>query len=126
MRNFGQVYMLEFHNASPGWDYCLVPPCNRLLRITQTGLDLAEPGAYASLLECGKSGLTVYWQVCWRRKRDSNPRASHPANGFQDRRFQPLTHSSAAILIIATDARPSGPPTGGRALPGHPAGQPPA
>ncbi len=30
----------------------------------------------------------------WRRKRDSNPRASHPANGFQDRRFQPLTHSS--------------------------------
>src|SRR5215831_108950 len=32
----------------------------------------------------------------WRRKRDSNPRASRPANGFQDRRFQPLTHSSAA------------------------------
>src|SRR3954463_4460567 len=30
----------------------------------------------------------------WRRKRDSNPRASFPANGFQDRRFQPLTHSS--------------------------------
>src|SRR5271165_2736553 len=31
----------------------------------------------------------------WRRKRDSNPRASFPANGFQDRRFQPLTHSSS-------------------------------
>lgn len=34
----------------------------------------------------------------WRRKRDSNPRASYPANGFQDRRFQPLTHSSAFRL----------------------------
>ena len=31
----------------------------------------------------------------WRRKRDSNPRAPFDANGFQDRRFQPLTHSSA-------------------------------
>ena len=34
----------------------------------------------------------------WRRKRDSNPRASYPANGFQDRRFQPLTHSSSPTL----------------------------
>src|SRR5579864_9398894 len=34
----------------------------------------------------------------WRRKRDSNPRASYPANGFQDRRFQPLTHSSISKL----------------------------
>ena len=34
----------------------------------------------------------------WRRKRDSNPRASYPANGFQDRRFQPLTHSSVHYL----------------------------
>ena len=33
----------------------------------------------------------------WRRKRDSNPRASRPANGFQDRRFQPLTHSSKPL-----------------------------
>lgn len=32
----------------------------------------------------------------WRRKRDSNPRASCPANGFQDRRLQPLGHSSAS------------------------------
>ena len=30
----------------------------------------------------------------WRRKRDSNPRTSHPVNGFQDRRLQPLGHSS--------------------------------
>src|ERR1035441_2974208 len=41
----------------------------------------------------------------WRRKRDSNPRASRPANGFQDRRFQPLTHSSTTYYI-----RPSSPP----------------
>lgn len=30
----------------------------------------------------------------WRRRRDSNPRDPHGPNGFQDRRFQPLTHSS--------------------------------
>src|SRR5579871_2680259 len=39
----------------------------------------------------------VHW-LFWRRKRDSNPRASYPANGFQDRRFQPLTHSSKSNL----------------------------
>ena len=31
----------------------------------------------------------------WRRERDSNPRAPFEANGFQDRRFQPLTHPSS-------------------------------
>src|SRR2546427_5312154 len=30
----------------------------------------------------------------WRRRRDSNPRDPFESNGFQDRRFQPLTHSS--------------------------------
>ena len=30
----------------------------------------------------------------WRRRRDSNPRGPFEPNGFQDRRFQPLTHSS--------------------------------
>jgi hypothetical protein len=34
----------------------------------------------------------------WRRKRDSNPRVSYPTNGFQDRRLQPLGHSSAFNL----------------------------
>jgi hypothetical protein len=34
----------------------------------------------------------------WRRKRDSNPRVSYPTNGFQDRRLQPLGHSSAFYL----------------------------
>src|SRR5882724_10256498 len=32
--------------------------------------------------------------VFWRRRRDSNPRDPFESNGFQDRRFQPLTHSS--------------------------------
>ena len=35
----------------------------------------------------------------WRRKRDSNPRVSFPTNGFQDRRVQPLCHSSATPLL---------------------------
>ena len=39
----------------------------------------------------------------WRRKRDSNPRTSHPVNGFQDRRLQPLGHSS---IIYYTGLRP--------------------
>ena len=33
-------------------------------------------------------------KMIWRRKRDSNPRATFAANGFQDRRLQPLGHSS--------------------------------
>ena len=41
--------------------------------------------------------------IFWRRKRDSNPRASYPANGFQDRRLQPLGHSS--ILKVANSWR---------------------
>ena len=30
----------------------------------------------------------------WRRGRDSNPRDAYASNGFQDRRFQPLSHLS--------------------------------
>ena len=33
-------------------------------------------------------------QTCWRRRGDSNPRDPFEPNGFQDRRFQPLTHPS--------------------------------
>ena len=42
-------------------------------------------------------------QEIWRRKRDSNPRAPFDANGFQDRRFQPLTHSSSHHRIRFTE-----------------------
>ena len=38
----------------------------------------------------------------WRRRRDSNPRDPFGSNGFQDRRFQPLTHSSAFNSIAVT------------------------
>jgi PAS domain S-box-containing protein len=45
----------------------------------------------------------------WRRKRDSNPRTSHPVNGFQDRRLQPLGHSSVSIYrsLSSSPARSS-------------------
>ena len=38
----------------------------------------------------------------WRRERDSNPRWSFPHSGFQDRRFQPLTHPSSDQFITAS------------------------
>ena len=34
----------------------------------------------------------------WRRERDSNPRYPFEHNGFQDRRFQPLTHPSGLCV----------------------------
>jgi hypothetical protein len=37
-------------------------------------------------------------QIPWRRKRDSNPREPFDSNGFQDRRIQPLCHSSVFYL----------------------------
>src|SRR5580698_2981363 len=36
----------------------------------------------------------------WRRKRDSNPREPFDSNGFQDRRIQPLCHSSVYYLSV--------------------------
>src|ERR1700759_5281999 len=43
----------------------------------------------------------------WRRRRDSNPRDPFGSNGFQDRRFQPLTHSSAFDFSVFRDTRRS-------------------
>src|ERR1700738_4737451 len=40
------------------------------------------------------SGTEIEAETDWRRRRDSNPRDPFGSNGFQDRRFQPLTHSS--------------------------------
>ena len=44
----------------------------------------------------------------WRRRRDLNPRDPFGSNGFQDRRFQPLTHSSvsnsSALCEFAAEA----------------------
>jgi hypothetical protein len=42
--------------------------------------------------------LRISWLALekkWRRERDSNPRYPFRHNGFQDRRYQPLTHPSA-------------------------------
>src|SRR5882672_12303311 len=36
----------------------------------------------------------LYKRKIWRIGRDSNPRDPFEPNGFQDRRFQPLTHPS--------------------------------
>lgn len=38
--------------------------------------------------------------MIWRRGRDSNPGRSHPLNGFQDRRFRPLSHLSVNRSFI--------------------------
>jgi hypothetical protein len=46
-------------------------------------------GVSFSRLSCPRDG------TLWRRERDSNPRYPFEYNGFQDRRFQPLTHPSA-------------------------------
>ena len=43
--------------------------------------------------------------VKWRRGRDSNPRNAQTLNGFQDRRFQPLSHLSEHDLLTALWAK---------------------
>src|SRR6266851_813548 len=42
------------------------------------------------------SGASLATQDRLRWRRDSNPRDPFEPNGFQDRRFQPLTHSSVS------------------------------
>jgi hypothetical protein len=49
----------------------------------------------ASVRRSGVERRTTKSFRIWRRKRDSNPRAPSDANGFQDRRLQPLGHSSS-------------------------------
>ncbi len=57
-------------------------------------LHMITRGTFA--MPCGLSQLIENW----RRKRDSNPRTSFPVNGFQDRRLQPLGHSSALMVAF--------------------------
>src|ERR1700730_11767018 len=45
--------------------------------------------------------------TAWRRGRDSNPRDPFGPNGFQDRRFQPLTHPSASDYKLQRDSAKS-------------------
>ena len=69
-----------------------------LLREPFQELGLSNSGSDRNLNGFGPSGPN---SDNWRRKRDSNPRASYPANGFQDRRLQPLGHSSVPSIIPA-------------------------
>jgi hypothetical protein len=51
-------------------------------------------------------------KTLWRRERDSNPRYPFGHNGFQDRRYQPLTHPSAGprvALLLSLLHRQFGP-----------------
>jgi hypothetical protein len=45
-------------------------------------------------------------KTLWRRERDSNPRYPFRHNGFQDRRYQPLTHPSAAGRLLSLYSLP--------------------
>ena len=45
----------------------------------------------------GKLNVSDFKEMQWRRGRDSNPRNAQTLNGFQDRRFQPLSHPSCKV-----------------------------
>ena len=46
------------------------------------------------LEEAGRTSNAI--DGAWRRGRDSNPRNRYRFNGFQDRRYRPLSHLSAS------------------------------
>ena len=75
-------------------------------RLAFADLDRPQPTAtYRTQISAFK-----FWGILWRRERDSNPRYPFRHNGFQDRRYQPLTHPSAGwepdpfLQFIATSA----------------------
>ena len=43
---------------------------------------------------CALKNINRDHDSSWRRGRDSNPRDAYASNGFQDRRFRPLSHLS--------------------------------
>ena len=45
-----------------------------------------------------KKALCAPFSSIWRKVRDSNPRKPHNFNGFQDRRFRPLSQPSVSLL----------------------------
>ena len=56
--------------------------------------------------------VSLLLSTIWRRERDSNPRYPFRHNGFQDRRYQPLTHPSAGgTRIDCTSKRAVSVPT---------------
>ena len=72
----------------------LHPPHFSVVRFGNARLEFpANSGNFSSVFERIPKGKTY-----WRRERDSNPRWSFPHSGFQDRRFQPLTHPSGRLV----------------------------
>ena len=58
----------------------------------------AAPRGAANRPKCKKpaAARATGFTICWRRRRDSNPRTrGYRINGFRDRRIQPLCHPSA-------------------------------
>jgi hypothetical protein len=80
---------LSLEDAGNGGKHCETQP-----------ILLVPRGQYLLRLEKDVSGLTSQaWNrgdlsLNWRRRRDLNPRDPFESNGFQDRRIQPLCHSS--------------------------------
>jgi hypothetical protein len=53
-------------------------------------------------LKASRSGQLA--GASWRRGRDSNPRNRYRLNGFQDRRYRPLSHLSGPTIIASRSA----------------------
>ena len=66
-----------------------------LSRLSQ---DFGRLPRFADTLSISQFSLFYVAFLFWRRRGDSNPRDPFEPNGFQDRRFQPLTHSSVLIV----------------------------
>ena len=83
-------------------------PLVRLLRKPLLEIDVFQHGFSVNSSRLRRVVLGLRDRPLWRRKRDSNPRVSHPTNGFQDRRLQPLGHSSDLYYIraVLTAVRP--------------------
>src|SRR6516164_3354125 len=87
-------------------------PPGREARVTRSAVSGQAPHAFGRLLgsgntpensstpvaSCQKMRFTKVLFNVWRRRRDSNPRDPYGSNGFQDRRIQPLCHSSTLII----------------------------
>ena len=70
--------------SGPTWVMIILAPFCEPTRLADGGRDPSAPNPLVS----------IPYGSFWRRDWDSNPGASFPANGFQDRRLRPLGHPS--------------------------------
>ena len=70
--------------SGPTWVMIILAPFCEPTRLADGGRDPSAPNPLVS----------IPYGSLWRRDWDSNPGASFPANGFQDRRLRPLGHPS--------------------------------